>query len=275
MMPWFMVRSNLYDDPDVIALSAKTGLDEYSVVGRLVKFWSWLDKHTEDGRIPFCDSVTSLSRLDSMFEAQGFAQAMIDIGWLDVSDGWVTIPHFDRWNGATAKKRAKDAIRQREHRSLPKEKRDSVTKTSQKKCDKSVTLEKEKEKEKEKYKEEETPYIPPFELSADDQQKSKKQREKRPTHEHGSVQIPEGLMTPGFQSAWGRWIEYRSAINHPYKVRHSEEGQLLWCLKKGPDRATACIEESIRQGWQGVFDPDDKRATNAPKPFKHAARSFD
>jgi hypothetical protein len=46
---WIKMRVDLPNDPAVIAISVATGLDEYAVVGRLHKLWSWADSQSRDG----------------------------------------------------------------------------------------------------------------------------------------------------------------------------------------------------------------------------------
>jgi hypothetical protein len=106
---WIKMRMDLTDDPAVIAMAAALKLDEYGVVGRLHKLWSWADKHCSAGH---AKSVTNVW-IDRHVEHAGFAQAMADAGWLTVSDAGIAFPNFDRHNGISAKVRAEAAERQR------------------------------------------------------------------------------------------------------------------------------------------------------------------
>ena len=109
---WIKVRWNLHDDPDVIALAAAVGMDEYRAVGCLVKLWAWADQHSTDG---YAAGVT-LARIDHLVEAPGFAAALLDIEWLAEEDGGVSIPKFERHNSKSAKSRALAQRRMTEHR---------------------------------------------------------------------------------------------------------------------------------------------------------------
>jgi uncharacterized phage protein (TIGR02220 family) len=99
---WIKMRVALKDDPSVIQIACATGLDEYAVVGRLHSVWSWADAHTADGN---ADSVTE-KWLDRYVQVEGFAAAMREAGWLEVTPTGLNIPSFDRHNGKSAKKRA-------------------------------------------------------------------------------------------------------------------------------------------------------------------------
>lgn len=104
---WIKMRSDLATDPAVIAIAAKTGLDEFGVVGRLHSLWAWADSQTLDGNAV---GVTE-SFLDRYLGVTGMARAMVSVGWLEVNSCGLRIPHFDRHNGQTAKARALTAKR--------------------------------------------------------------------------------------------------------------------------------------------------------------------
>ena len=81
-----------------------------------------------------------------------------------------------------------------------------------------------------------------------------------PRFVHGSVEIPEALRTGKFPEVWSRWLSHRKASNKPYRSAESEKAQLDWCLYHGEAKSIQCIEESIRHGWQGIFEADEKAA---------------
>ena len=106
---WIPIRVDLHDDPAVIAMAAKLGIDENAVVGGLVRFWSWASRHTKNG---YEAGVTELW-LDRFIGRTGWCAAMVSVGWLTRigGDSWIegggfSIPKFDRWNSQTAKDRA-------------------------------------------------------------------------------------------------------------------------------------------------------------------------
>ena len=81
---WIKMRVNLAEDPDVIGIAAAVGIDdEDHVVGKLHRLWSWADQHTVDGNAP---SVTT-NWIDRYLGVAGFADAMVTVGWLTVSEG--------------------------------------------------------------------------------------------------------------------------------------------------------------------------------------------
>ena len=103
------MRTDLRDDPAIIAIANKTRLDIHGVVGRLHRFWSWADCHSQDGEFPGMDP----SYIDKITSKSGFAQAMLDVNWLELSPSGFRVPRFGRHNGASAKKRVSNAASQK------------------------------------------------------------------------------------------------------------------------------------------------------------------
>ena len=111
---WVKVEVATPEKPEVRRLARLLGMERYAVFGRLVKFWSWADANSVDGRV---DGVAS-SDVDDVVEAAGFAEALRKVGWLEFDDDaeMVRVPNFDRHSGKSAKNRALKADRQRRYR---------------------------------------------------------------------------------------------------------------------------------------------------------------
>jgi hypothetical protein len=128
---WIKLRLDLGDDPAVIAISAMTRLHADEVIGKLYRLWAWADRHTRDGLA----SGVGEGWVDSFVGKRGFAAAMADAGWLEVSDNEISFPHFDRHNGQTAKTRALDQKRKQVERQtgrrayIPPDKRHATNRT--------------------------------------------------------------------------------------------------------------------------------------------------
>lgn len=118
---WIKMRVNLASDPAVIQMADKLDSSENEVVGLLHAIWSWADGHTEDGTA----SGVSLRWLDRFLSKPGFANAMVECGWLEVTDNGLVFPGFERHNGKSAKKRAQTKNRQQSYRNA-----ESVTEAS-------------------------------------------------------------------------------------------------------------------------------------------------
>lgn len=111
---WIKMRVSLADDPAVILIADRLGLDEFSVVGRLQHLWSWADSQSRDGHAA---GVTQ-KWINRYLRCDGFAEAMAEAGWLDLGADGVRFPNFERHNGATAKARGLAASRQQKKRAV-------------------------------------------------------------------------------------------------------------------------------------------------------------
>ena len=100
------------------------GIDADTVLGKLIRVWSWFDTNCADGD---ARSVT-VALLDRVAMHAGFGQAMELAGWLDVSDGGFAMPNFERHKGQNAKRRALTQRRMETHRASGDAR--SVTKAS-------------------------------------------------------------------------------------------------------------------------------------------------
>lgn len=109
---WIKMRCGLCDEPEVIRLAARTKLAEDTVVGKLHRLWCWADQKSADGNAA---GVTK-SWLDGYVSHSGFADALVDVGWLEVTTDGINFPNFDRHMGQSGKRRALAADRQAKHR---------------------------------------------------------------------------------------------------------------------------------------------------------------
>jgi hypothetical protein len=109
---WIKMRTALADDPAVICMADRLGMDEFSVVGRLHHLWSWADKQSRDGH---ADGVTG-KWIDRYVQCDGFAQCLVSVGWLVLGESGIEFPNFDRHNGETAKARGLATNRQQKKR---------------------------------------------------------------------------------------------------------------------------------------------------------------
>lgn len=125
---WIKMRVDLAGDPAVIAIANCVKLDEDTVVGKLHRLWAWADRHLISS-----DAVgVTQTWLDRHVHCEGFAQALIDSGWLEVIDSGLRFPNFDRHNLETGKQRSLTANRNAKLRRKKSAERDapSVTKSA-------------------------------------------------------------------------------------------------------------------------------------------------
>lgn len=112
---WIKFQIDTPDKPEVVAIASRLGIDPDAVVGKLIRVWSWFDKHTRDGN---AESVT-LSFLDRITGVSGFGEQMIFVGWLEQKGSILTMVNFAYHNGSSAKSRALGKDRVDKHRNAP------------------------------------------------------------------------------------------------------------------------------------------------------------
>ena len=79
-------------------------------------------------------------------------------------------------------------------------------------------------------------------------------REKKGKEREEEIALPEELDTPDFRKAWSEWTEYRRESKK--KLTKSTITRQLGSLAKlGEDAAIASIDQSISNGWTGLFEP--------------------
>ncbi|HAT7488649.1 TPA: hypothetical protein QCH64_002742 [Enterobacter asburiae] len=121
---WIKVEVITPDKPEIFRLAEILKIDPDAVLGKAIRFWVWADQQTIDGN---ANSVTK-NAIDRVAFMSGFADALITVGWLHESNGYLTLPNFDRHNGESSKKRALTNRRVSEHRKQkPKSNAKSVT----------------------------------------------------------------------------------------------------------------------------------------------------
>lgn len=123
---WIKVQHATPDKPEVAMIAERLGIDPDAVTGKLVRLWIWADQQTVDGNAA---SVTK-TLLERVTFCPGICDALESVGWLEIEDGNIRLPHFDRHNGESAKQRALGAQRAaRSRRNRDESNADGVTKT--------------------------------------------------------------------------------------------------------------------------------------------------
>jgi hypothetical protein len=126
---WLKMRHDLGDDPAVIRIAAACRIDEDSVVGKLHRIWSWVDRHTTEGQ---ADGL-GMDWVDRTVRCPGFAVEMVRVGWLEETSQGLSFPRFDRHCSDTAKARALTKARVKRFRNaasvteaLPEKRREEI-----------------------------------------------------------------------------------------------------------------------------------------------------
>ena len=105
---WLKIEVCTPDKPEVIGIADLLGIAPAYAFGSLFLVWRWFDQHTTEGNASYVTKVT----IDRLAGIEGFADVMGKVEWLILhDDGTVSLPHFDRHNGETAKQRGLTAKR--------------------------------------------------------------------------------------------------------------------------------------------------------------------
>lgn len=140
-MAWIKATHDLPDKAEVVAMATKLGIDQDSVVGKLLRVWIWFDRETTNG----VTSGVTPTVTDRIAFCPGFGRAMEAVGWIVFhDDSSASLPNFDDHNSETAKERAVTAKRVAKHRRLQL---DGVTETVTQTVTSIVTSETESESE--------------------------------------------------------------------------------------------------------------------------------
>lgn len=250
---WIKLETTTPDKPEVFQIAEALQIDPDAVLGKLFRVWVWADQQSRDGHAP---SVTK-TVLDRVAHVTGFADALIACGWLANSERGLEFPNFEYHNGQTAKARALAAKRKQNERGKC---HDDVTVASRSASrsprDKNVTRE-EKRREEEEY-----PPNPPaggtVEPATPGPEPPSKTLATVPEESH---QMPPELDNDAFRGAWSDWIANRREKRiKPYTER-GEKAQWKALAKFGSAVAIEAIENSIRNGWQGLFPEKVQRST--------------
>lgn len=109
---WIKFELTTMDKPEVCQMADLAGIDPDAVVGKLMRVWGWFDQQTENGNAP----SVSKKLLDRSVGVPGFCEHMKSVGWMAEADGCISLPHFERHNGKTAKNRLLTAKRVASHK---------------------------------------------------------------------------------------------------------------------------------------------------------------
>ena len=120
---WIAIERGLYTKPEVVRIASAIGAtigrsprgqitDTYCTIGALHRVWAIADEQTTDGTLV----GYTLKHLDMVIGIPGFAQAMVDVGWLIVNPQSLTVPRFSEHMGQSGKKRLRDSKSKRVRR---------------------------------------------------------------------------------------------------------------------------------------------------------------
>lgn len=87
-----------------------------------------------------------------------------------------------------------------------------------------------------------------------------------PHDPHGGVAFVF-LKDEKFKAAWGEWKKTRMGMGKkPADWKVMFQKQMDWLEQYSPDVATEILNKTMRQGWTGLFPPDQKSTPPIPEP---------
>lgn len=238
---WIKMQTDLARDEHVIAIAQKLHQPETPfeisvtlTLGCCFRLWAWAQERTADGWIPH----VSPNYLDDVTGVEGFGEALVEVGWLEVSTDGIRLPDFERQMGGGARARALHSRRQNVY--LDRLKGGGVTPPSPNSHISVSTTSRgapPRERVREREREEKTPPTPP----------------------RGGMVFPTELDNQEFRDVWARWEKHRTEIRHKLTPT-TIESQLKSLAKIGPELAIIKLNHTIEMGWQGPRSPQ-KEAT--------------
>lgn len=110
--PWIKIETATPDKPEICAIATRLRIDTDSVVGKLVRLWSWAEVNRVDGS----DIGVTKEFIDKLVARKGFAEALEAAGWLKAVGKTLQFSNFERHNGNASKIRGQTAKRVERHR---------------------------------------------------------------------------------------------------------------------------------------------------------------
>lgn len=233
---WIKVEHASPDKPEVVQLAEILSIDQDAAFGKCIRIWMWADQQSVDGNAL---SVTK-AFLDRLVFCNGFADALVQVGWLSAGDQTLSIPNFERHNGQSAKKRAQSGKRVAKHR-------DGNANVTQQALPKALP-------DKREIREEDT---------------------HTHTHSSGGDFASHKAVHPEWVDLWKTWIDTWEGRMQKRFDPILAEHQLLQLASKTPAKAKADLRFSIDKYAKSILDSDDdfsKRRQSASKPKKERVR---
>lgn len=234
---WIKLEVITPDKPEIFRIAEILNIDPDAALGKVIRFWAWADQQMIDGNAECNARGVTKSAIDRITFMAGFADALIQVGWLVESDGVLSLPNFERHNGKSSKKRAVTNERVTKIRELKRKgNAASVTQTDQKALP---------EEEEEEDINTDLPLNPPR------QKRASKQFE------------PEAIALPDWlpETLWNEWVQFRQALRKPIRTEQGANGAIRELEKFRQQGFTPeqVIRHSIANEYQGLFAPKSVR----------------
>lgn len=232
---WIKIEVITPDKPEVFQLAEILDIDPDAALGKLVRLWTWADQQTIDGNARSNAASVTKNAVDRITFIQGFADALIRVGWLAEEGGTLIFPNFERHNGNSSKKRALTNDRVAKMRDLKRSSNAGCNANGVTGGDQNTLPEEEEEKDIK------DPPLPP--------EGKGNARKFDPLN----VELPEWLDA----DLWAEWVEFRKQLKKPIKTKKgiTETLNNLAEFRANGHLPEIVIRQSIANEWQGLFEP--------------------
>jgi len=232
---WIKIEVITPDKPEVFQLAEILDIDPDAALGKLVRLWTWADQQTIDGNARSNAASVTKNAVDRITFIQGFADALIRVGWLAEEGGTLIFPNFERHNGNSSKKRALTNDRVAKMRDLKRSSNAGCNANGVTGGDQNTLPEEEEEKDIK------DPPLPP--------EGKGNARKFDPLN----VELPEWLDA----ELWAEWVEFRKQLKKPIKTKKgiTETLNNLAEFRANGHLPEIVIRQSIANEWQGLFEP--------------------
>ena len=216
---WIKIEHGLLGKPEVMLLADRLDISHFEAVGHLIAFWQWVDLNLS----PDCPRVEVTKKgLDRVAGRDGFADALISVGWMIVENGQISIPNYDVHLSKSAKERAKNQKKKALQRS----------KLSPPQGDK-----------------------PGDKTGTDGGTREEKRREENEHTYIGSDLLDENVMCPDWlKIPFCRWLAYQFSRSGRNLEFVSQETMIFNLSKRGQEDAIKDIEFSISKQANSILD---------------------
>jgi len=109
---WIPWECGLTRKREVMMIAKALKLTRREAAAACMEVWEWASEQSLDGLIAGC----GLHDVSEAVGVPGLGEAMRQVGWLVNGDGNVQFPHWERFNGKSAKARMMNVYRVRRHR---------------------------------------------------------------------------------------------------------------------------------------------------------------
>ncbi|EIC7017557.1 hypothetical protein LAJ16_002915 [Escherichia coli] len=93
---WIKLEVITPDKPEIFRLAEILNIDPDAALGKVIRFWAWADQQMIDGNADCNARGVTKSAIDRITFMAGFADALIQVGWLVENDGGLSLPNQKR-----------------------------------------------------------------------------------------------------------------------------------------------------------------------------------